>query len=262
MLPLFDLLAPFQPISISEMSAVKLMNRIDTKFMIPEAQLPAILSHLADRYFVQETNHKRFAHYQTLYYDTPDCKMYLAHHNRKLNRQKLRARIYHETTDTFCEIKTKNNKGRTKKKRIPIALQSFDNMLQIVDIQQFITQYLHYPITLLAPTLENSFDRITMVNYEKTERLTIDLNIQFYNRLNGVRAQIPELVIIELKQSSHNASFFKQLLLSLRIPPKRISKYCLGTLLTRTDIKRNRFNKKLRYLQKNIINQKDTLCQV
>ena len=78
-----------------------------------------ILDRIHDRYFVQFNEGRRIADYNTLYYDTPDLKMYIAHHDRKLNRQKLRARIYVDSGIAFCEVKNKNNKGRTKKKRIP-----------------------------------------------------------------------------------------------------------------------------------------------
>ena len=105
-----DILAKFTPITLEEMSAVKLMNRIDTKYLVYRNRLPEILSRLTEDYFVQENAGKRISHYNTLYYDTPDAQMYVAHHDRKLTRQKLRARIYCDTGTAFCEIKNKNNK--------------------------------------------------------------------------------------------------------------------------------------------------------
>ena len=245
-----DVLAKFDPITLEEMSAVKLMNRIDSKYLVCINRLPEILSHLTENYFVQENVGKRIAHYNTLYYDTPDAKMYVAHHDRKLTRQKLRARIYCDTGAAFCEIKNKNNKKRTKKKRIPIEVSQFSDMLAYDEARTFVTEKLHYEVGSLIPQVENEFDRITLVNKGRTERLTIDSDIRFVNRHTRLSATVPDLVIIELKQDGNVPSFFKKVLLDLRIKPKRISKYCLGTVLTNPNVKSNRFKRKLRYINK------------
>ena len=247
---LTDILQKFPPISLEEMKAVKLMNRIDTKYLVSCERLPEILSHLMGHFYVQELAGRRIAHYHTLYYDTPDVQMYHVHHAGKLNRQKLRARIYCDTQDAFCEIKTKNNKKRTKKKRVELALSDFGNMLQKPEIRDFVSQKLWYAPELLVPQVENEFDRITLVNMGKTERLTIDMNICFRNRYTQHNAEVPHLVIIELKQDGNIPSFFKSVLQEMRIHPYRISKYCLGTMLTNPTVKRNRFKKKLRYIDK------------
>ena len=226
------------------------MNRIDTKYLVSRDRLPNILSQLTEHFYVQELAGRRIAHYHTLYYDTPDVQMYHVHHAGKLNRQKLRARIYCETDTAFCEIKTKNNKKRTKKKRVELALNDFGNMLQNPDIHDFVAKKLWYDPALLVPQVENEFDRITLVNVGKTERLTIDMNIHFRNRYTHNDAEVPHLVIIELKQDGNIPSFFKRVLQEMRIHPYRVSKYCLGTMLTNPSVKMNRFKKKLRYIEK------------
>ena len=245
-----DILANFSPITLEEMSAVKLMNRIDTKYLVCLKRLPDILELLQSDYLVQVNAGKRIAHYNTLYYDTPDAKMYVAHHDQKLTRQKLRARIYCDTGNAFCEIKNKNNKKRTKKKRIPIEVGQFGDMLASDATRTFVTEKLHYEVNTLIPQVENEFDRITLVNKGRTERLTIDSNIRFRNRHTGQTAEVPDLVIIELKQDGNVPSFFKELLLELRIKAMRISKYCLGTVLTNPSLKANRFKRKIRYINK------------
>lgn len=244
-----QVLTHFAPITLEEMSAVKLMNRIDSKYLVSQDRLPEILAYLTDGYFVQENVGRRIAHYNTLYYDTPDAQMYVAHHNQKLTRQKLRARIYCDTDTAFCEIKNKTNKKRTKKKRIGIEVSQFGRMLEFDEPRRFVVERLNYDVNTLVPQVENEFDRITLVNRGKSERLTIDMNIRFRNRHTEKNAEVPHLVIIELKQDGNTPSFFKRLLRDLRIRPYRISKYCLGTILTNPDVKYNRFKKKLRYIE-------------
>ena len=108
------------------MESVKLMNRIDTKYTVPMSILPSILEAAKEDYFAQEIDGKRIATYDTMYYDTEDMDMYIRHHDRQLVRQKIRVRQYVDSNLTFLEIKRKNNKGRTKKKRI--AVPGFANV--------------------------------------------------------------------------------------------------------------------------------------
>jgi len=42
----------------------------------------------------------------------------------------------------------------------------------------------------------------------------------------------------------------KDVLFELRIRPFKVSKYCIGTCMTRPEVKQNRFKKKLRRIEK------------
>ncbi len=238
------------PISLDEVQTVKLMNRIDSKYLLCKDQLEQLLLLAASQFRVQTIDGLQLAPYHTLYFDTPALDMYTQHHNRKLNRQKLRTRCYRSSLTTFCEIKNKLNSGRTRKLRVPIRPDQFANCLDDSTVQDFITTHLRFPLDSLLPQVENQFYRITLVNHERTERVTIDGDIRFLNRATGLSADIPQLVIIEVKQDAHAPSPFKTLLHQLHIRPHRVSKYCLGTLLTNPSAKRNRFKAKLRYINK------------
>ena len=88
------------------------------------------------------------------------------------------------------------------------------------------------------------------LNYEKTERLTIDCNLHFENLRNGNTASVAPLAVMELKQDGRAQSLLKDVLLDLRIRPYKISKYCIGTCMTNPEVKQNRFKKKLRRIKK------------
>ena len=90
-------LSTYSPISLDEMDSVKLMNRVDTKYVCHEAQIPAILEAAKDDYRVQEVIGKRIATYDTVYYDTDGLEMYMRHHDQQLNRRKVRIRTYMDT---------------------------------------------------------------------------------------------------------------------------------------------------------------------
>ena len=91
---LTDILQTLPSISLEEMSAVKLMNRTDTKYLLNEQMLAGLAQGWPGLFYVQENLNLRTAGYKTLYFDTPDAITYTIHHNQKLHRQKIRERIY------------------------------------------------------------------------------------------------------------------------------------------------------------------------
>ena len=252
---LAPILQRMTPISLEEIQTVKLMNRIDSKYLLNKEQLELLMHHAEQDFFIQTIDGQQLAPYKTLYFDTEDVAMYTMHHNRKLNRQKLRTRCYRSSQTTYCEIKNKLNTGRTKKLRVPIRPDQYKRIFEDPAVVEFIRQNLRFDIEQLMPHVENEFTRITLTNKEKTERITIDGDIRFINHHTGLNADISELVIIEVKQNGHESSAFKKLLHELSIKPKRISKYCLGTLLTNPQAKHNRFKPKIRYINKLITNK-------
>lgn len=243
-----DILQEFEPITLGEMESVKLMNRIDTKYAIPLTLLPELLHLAKDQYYAQQIGNRRIATYDTIYYDTADLEMYIRHHDRQLVRQKIRVRQYVESDLTFLEIKRKNNKGRTKKKRMPIQELSLDNATD--EIREFLRSKSQYTLDDISKALRTEFERITLVNRLKTERLTIDLNLHWTNLRNLHDKRIPELVIVELKRDGNCPSPMLSIMNRLRVKPLKLSKYCIGTALTDEHVKRNRFKKKIRCISK------------
>lgn len=241
-------------ITLDEMSAIKLMNRVDTKYVISEEECMELLRRAVDKYSVQVIGDVRACRYSTLYYDTPDLEMYTVHHNRKLTRQKIRTRTYVESGVSFIEVKNKTNKGRTKKKRISIDESYFYTVAQSEQALEFLRQRANYDPEQLQPALVTRFDRITLVNHAHTERLTIDMNLGFTN----MRADEPQpvgidrMVIVELKQDGLCYSPMKEILLDLRVKKLKVSKYCVGTALANPNVKANRFKQKIRNIRKRL----------
>lgn len=250
-----QILSQFCPISLAEMESVKLMNRIDTKYVVTIRQLPVILQMAKNDYYAQEINGVRLATYDTIYYDTDSLDMYIRHHDRQLVRQKIRIRQYVDSKLTFLEIKRKNNKGRTKKKRITIpgfnpAPDTIGHGKENISVADFVAAKSQYTWNCISPKLRTAFSRITLVNKAKTERLTIDLNLLWDNQVTDEQKSYADLVIIELKRNGNVPSPMLHIMQSLRIRPLKISKYCIGTALTTPHLKRNRFKAKIRKIEK------------
>ncbi len=240
-------LAAFEPITLAEMSGIKLMNRIDTKYMVHVNQLPTLLENAKKDYFAQEIDGLRRAFYRTVYFDTPEAEMFVIHHNKKLNRQKIRVREYVESDQRFLEVKDKNNKGRTTKIRIPV---DDEEILDKIEAIEFLNKKSNYPADRLNQRLKNNYFRITLVNKGKTERLTIDIDMKFSNCITGIEGQLPDLCIIEVKQEGDSYSPIKEYLAELRIKKSSISKYCLGMVLSDANLKANNFKRKIIHIHK------------
>ena len=240
-------------ITLDEMSAIKLMNRIDTKFVLDDERCLELLQRAVGEYSVQIIDDIRACRYETLYYDTADYDMYRCHHNQQLTRQKIRTRTYVESKITFIEVKNKTNKGRTKKKRIRLPEEYFARVADHAPAAEFLTERANYAPEEVMPALKTSFDRITLVNKARTERLTIDMNLRFEN-VRGKKGEVglDGLVIVELKQDGMCHSPMKDILLDLRVKPMKVSKYMLGTVLSDAEVKRNRYKAKVRLIEKAI----------
>ncbi len=235
------LLARFDKITLDEMSGIRLMNRIDTKFVTTMPVLMRLLDMAKNDYWAQEINGERNMRYETTYYDTHDYDMFYTHQSGHANRQKLRFRTYVSSNLQFMEVKTKNNHGRTKKKRMRVEQMGLEGEERIL----FLAEHLRYDIATLRPAIQNSFDRITLVNKGKTERLTIDTNLQFTNLVSGIEKEMAPLVIVELKRDGLCFSPVLEMLRQLRVFPHGFSKYCMGSALTNPNLRVNRFRPKL-----------------
>jgi len=231
----------FPSITLEEMSSVKLMNRIDTKFVTTIEKLCLLLQRLTDDYYIQEIDGQRNMAYDTTYFDTRSFDMYNQHQSGHANRQKIRFRTYVSSNLQFMEVKTKNNHGRTKKKRMEVKDMLIDDVLK----REFLAKYLRFDANSLIPAINNHFNRITLVNRAKTERLTIDMDLYFHNLISGNEKNMGRLVVIELKRDGLCYSPVLEKLRQLHIHPHGFSKYCMGSALTNSDLKVNRFKSKL-----------------
>ena len=253
-------LGRLESISLDEMDSVKLMNRIDNKYLTNLATLSLLLDDAARAgYRALCADGLKLIPYNSVYFDTPSLKMYTDHRNRKLVRHKVRTRCYVASGLSFLEIKRKNNKGRTKKKRIRIPQEDFADFRGNAGASAYLASHSAFTAAELAPELSTMFSRITLVNPEKTERITIDVDLHFHNVRSGREATLGDAVIIELKQDGRAPSRMKSILLDRRIHPFRISKYCTAVTLTDPSARPGRFKLKLRRVEKVINKQLTTI---
>jgi hypothetical protein len=238
------LLTHYERIGLDEMKSVKLMNRIDTKYVTSAQTLRQLLRLAADDYRVQAIDGGVNLPYYTLYFGTTSRAMYMAHLHGKKNRQKVRLRRYESSDLQFLEVKHKSNTGRTDKQRIPCPAYGE------TACADFLAHHSAYPYADLQPALENRFNRITLVNKAMTERVTIDTDLRFHNPLTGNCCRMTDLAVIELKRDGNCPSPLLDLLRQLRVFPASFSKYCIGMVVTDPNLVCNNFKPQIHRLDR------------
>ena len=240
-----QIISDFLPISLDEMDDVKLMSRTDTKFAFQANKMPLLLQKLLPFYRVLAIDGKLIHDYKSLYYDTDNRKFYLDHHNGRVNRNKIRFREYVGSKLTFLEIKLKNNKGKTIKKRMKVDAIS----KELSEKQQnYIEKIIGKPMKVNAKQWIN-FSRITFVHKTQKERLTMDVNLTFENE--NEKGDLKNIVIAEVKQERMSrSSDFMRIAKEMSILPIKISKYCISTLSLNPELKHNKFKEKLLFINK------------
>ena len=236
----------YKRISLEQAESAQLMNRIDSKYVLPLQKVLNILHNCKNHYNIVENNNQVLLNYFSEYYDTEDRLMYIDHHNRRPKRYKIRVRTYIASGDRFLEIKLKTPSGQTKKKRIAyIGNDGLKN--EAID---FIDKYSPYHAENLIHTLTTQFYRITLVSKSYDERATLDINL-LISTPKGEKKKFNNISIIEVKRDkAKNNSFLTQLLKVNSIRPSRFSKYSVGTAFLYPSFKINTFKEILLQINK------------
>jgi hypothetical protein len=239
---LYNLLAPFEPITLAQMDATALLDRSEVKYVLPQNLLTSLLPELRGAYRVLVVAEQPCSRYRTLYFDTADLELYRRHHAGAQERYKVRTREYVDSRVAFLEVKHKIGSSHTVKNRIPI-----DDMLTDLTAQAaaFVDDICPYPAEALHARLWNHYTRITLVNKCRLERVTLDLGLAF--TWGETRVALPGIVVAEVKYQGHRqASEFVRLMRAHHVRDTSFSKYCMGVSWLYPDVKHNQFKAKQR----------------
>ena len=193
-------LEEFVKIDLKGLDEVKLLNRIDSKYIIHISQFVNLLNEIKPHYKVLKIEDKLIHTYESLYFDTDDFTLYNYHHNGKADRFKTRYRKYVDSGLCYFEVKYKDKANRTDKKRV----KKSHILLELDAIDKSIIEHNQVDIHALKPQVWIYFKRITLANNNMKERLTLDIDISF-KRKEQTQA-FPHLVIIEIKQEKSSST--------------------------------------------------------
>lgn len=244
--PLPTLVEKFAPTSLAEMDAVALLNRVDTKFVMPIDQLMEALSAVKSEYRMLEVAGHRLNHYRTLYFDTDWFDLYYLHINHRAEHYKVRSREYLDSNISFLEVKHRTQKNRTIKDRL-----ATDQPITWMNdrAEQWLNGVFPFDSRRLEPRLWNTFTRLTLVNKQQCERVTIDVDLTFTWAQKSVR--LDGIAVAEVKLAGlHCQSPFLVQMRKQHIHACGFSKYCVGTAMLYEEVKKNSLKSRLMWIKK------------
>jgi hypothetical protein len=238
------------PIGLEELvERASLLARVDRKYVVPAASLPALLAAAPRSTRVLEIDGRRSFGYRSAYLDTPERDSYLHAGRRHRRRFKVRTRAYLDTGTCWLEVKTRRGRDLTVKERIehhdvelaPLTAEG----LRFVDAC-LADAGLAPRAERLEPVLATAYSRATLFLPESLSRVTVDTDLG-WTSLSGPRHRDldrPALAVVETKTGS-TPSAFDRLLWSHGHRPVQISKYGVGMAALHPELPRLKWHRTL-----------------
>ena len=241
----------FGTISLEELNAkAAMLERLDNKYIVPADRLLPAFRRFGELFDVLEIAGKRAFTYATDYFDNEGAQAYHDHHQGRRKRCKVRIRNYVDAGFSYLEVKLKDTRDATVKKRLKLAQQDrglCDESLAFIDACH--TEMYGTPLgRTLNPVIGMEYERITLVAREGGERMTIDTRMAF-RAANAEREAAPDMFILETKSAKGNGIADKILRAEHLHPTRSCSKYCVGMAALGLVSRHNRFLPALRRLQ-------------
>lgn len=238
-----DTLAAFAPITLNELNGkAAMLERLDNKYIVPAARFRPAFEAFADLFDVLEIDGKRSFTYATRYFDDSLRRGYYDHHQGRRKRCKIRVRDYVDAGFSYLEVKLKDKRAITVKKRLRLDGPMPELDQRCLDFIETCHRDLYGTRfgKALRPVIGMQYERMTLVAREGGERMTIDTGLRFAagNRLRDVAR---DMFIIETKSARGNGIADKIMRRFHLQPTGRCSKYCVGMAALGQVRQRNRF---------------------
>lgn len=227
-------LGALDTVDLAELNAAaELQTRVDRKYLLPAAALPAVLAELPAGSEVLEIGGEQALRYASQYFDTPALDSYLGAARGRRRRFKVRARTYVDSGGSFLEVKTRGARSATVKERVPVAGDVLDDdaVAYAVDLltDAGIPDAAHLAAAL-EPVLVTRYRRATLllppVGDGDPSRATIDIDLAWIGA-DGRTLALPRSVIVETK-SGQRAGALDRTLWRHGHRPASLSKYGTG----------------------------------
>lgn len=245
------LFAGFAPIGLEALNAkAAMLERLDNKYVVQGPVLAQAVAEFAALFDVLEIDGQRAFTYETCYFDDPERRSYHDHHQGRRQRMKVRVRRYVDAGLCFLEVKLKDKRGITVKKRMPYDAANAERLddAAMAHVRRCHEALYGRPFEReLEPVLRMRYRRATLVAREGGERMTIDSDIRFLAGPDEFGPP-PGVFILETKSAHGNGLADAILRRHHQHPTNGCSKYCVGMSVTGAVQKYNRFRPALRKL--------------
>lgn len=246
------LVAPFRPISLAQLNASSAMlERLDNKYVIRQSALRDAIAPLSQHFDILEIDGKRDFTYETCYFDDAKLSSYFDHHQGRRQRCKVRVRKYTDAQTCFIEVKLKDKRGITIKKRLDHPLDRYGALDErsMAHVQSAYGELYGRKFNpVLEPVLDITYQRVTLTAKDGGERMTIDSGLVF----SGAGRSHPindAIFIVETKSANGNGIADKILRGLHQHPTTHCSKYCIGAAVLQLVNRRNNFLPALRKVE-------------
>ncbi|RPG80109.1 MAG: polyphosphate polymerase domain-containing protein [Crocinitomicaceae bacterium TMED114] len=180
---------------LERMDSVQLMRRFDAKYVVPESWLPGLVDAMKGHAHLLEVEGQWDARYDNVYYEPPGDDFLLDHLRGRSRRMKVRTRTYGSNGMSFLEVKRRFPGGRTLKDRMRRTGEGVQ-----LDAQEHTFLAQHVKNMDLEPRLHGGFQRLTLVDFDRKERVTIDRGLTCGLHGEAPQSLLEGLAIIEVKQ--------------------------------------------------------------
>ncbi|MFC5711422.1 polyphosphate polymerase domain-containing protein [Thalassorhabdus alkalitolerans] len=222
----------------------EIFSRYEVKYLIPFDKYQRLVEAMMPYMRFDKFGNEGRYNIVSLYFDSPDYKIYYETRNKLRFRQKLRLRVYDNVTvnDTsFLEVKQKFN-NVVNKRRTSIKLNDAykyiyegekenlqaSNFQTLREIDNFKTLY------NLQPEVVVSYDRQAFHGlFEDDLRVTFDYNLmcrsddlRIENGPQGTNFVDPNLVILEVKVNNSVPLWLARMLSEFECSRQSVSKFC------------------------------------
>lgn len=242
------LLTSFEVVPLSSVIMSQFRSRTILKYLIRHESIQELLSSCKSRYKLLDRDGEVQSSVSLQYFDNPELSFFNDHVNGKLRRLKVRIKKWKNTGNQYWEICLRKTNGRIIRKKFPVNGENPDDA--------FVTTLSKYtPVNpeSLTKVLLAGFTRISLLDIDKTERITIDTNLVFATPDNPEDIiEMNGLAIVEVRKKRSSESFVAAFLESNHIHKTGISKYCLGIALTNPKAKINNYKPVLRKIEKTL----------
>ncbi|WP_066154366.1 polyphosphate polymerase domain-containing protein [Halalkalibacter krulwichiae] len=232
--------------------ALEIFSRREQKYLISVHQYEQLVKKMNPYMRYDKFGDEGRYSVTSLYFETPDQKIYYETKNKLNFRQKLRLRIYDDTSidgDAFFEVKQKYN-NVVNKRRMVIPLREAYRYLEkhesdsVLDYQtsnyQVLKEIDHFrKFYNLKPEMVVSYDRHAFHSITNSDlRITFDLNLRC--RKNDLRIENgpygsnfidANLVVLEVKVTDSVPLWLTRMLQELNCEQRSASKFCTSAEL-------------------------------
>ena len=197
----------FDAIDLAGLNAkADMLRRLDNKYVVDIATMTGAAAEFTKHFDVLEIEGRRAFTYETCYFDSEGHACYYDHHRGRRQRAKVRIRNYLEADLCFVEVKLKDKRGVTIKKRMPYDPAKFgkldDTAMAYVRACFRDLYKMEFPYELRR-SLDMRYQRITLVAKQGGERMTIDNGLQFFGH-GSENVLSEDVFIVETKSANGN----------------------------------------------------------